>query len=102
MLLSFTDVRGVNSARGPDSSFGGDAGYVCLGSGKSTSRSGKRRARGRRDTRKGTMRGTESQRTNTQPHDMDDHEYGVMRTNTFWSHDVWFTSLNVRTVQEKK
>ena len=25
------DVRGVNSARGPDSSFGGNAGYVCLG-----------------------------------------------------------------------
>ena len=34
------------------------------------------------DTRKGTRRGTESQRTNAQPHNMDDHEHEVMRTNT--------------------
>ena len=43
-------------------------------SGKSTGRSGKRRASGRRDTR----RGTESEQTISQPHIMDDHR--VMRT----------------------
>ena len=30
----------------------------------------------------------QSQRTNAQPHNMDDHEYEVMRTNTFLGHDV--------------
>ena len=46
---------------------------------------GKRSARCRRDTRKGTRRGTEKQRTNAQPLIMDDHACGVMRTNTFLS-----------------
>ena len=30
----------------------------------------------------------EEHRENTQTHDMDDHENGVIRTNTFLSHDV--------------
>ena len=42
----------------------------------------------RRNTRKGTRRGTEREQTLNQPHNMDDHECGVMRTNTFLSHDV--------------
>ena len=41
--------------------------------GQSTSRSGKRRARGGRDTRRGTSRGTEREQTINQPHNMDDH-----------------------------
>ena len=55
------------------------------GSGQSTGRSGKRRAKWRTDTRKGTKRGTEREQTLNQPVTMDDHEYGVMRTNTFLS-----------------
>ena len=102
-------VWGVNSAKGQDSSVGGGAGNVCLGvcpherrgSGHSTGRSGKRRSRYRRDTRKGTTRGTEREQTISQPLTMDDHGYGVMRTNTILSHVVWHTSFSVRTVQEK-
>ena len=56
--------------------------------GQSTGRIGKRRARWRRDTRKGTKWRTEREQTINQPHIMDDHGYGVMNTNTFMSHDV--------------
>ena len=55
-------MRGVFSAKGPDSSFGGVPVGNCLGDdhteeevpGQGPGRSGKRRARDRRDTRKGT------------------------------------------------
>ena len=41
-----------------------------------------REEQGVRDTRKGTKRGTERELTINQPLIMDDHGYGVMRTNT--------------------
>ena len=83
-------VRGENSAKEQDSSVGGGAGNVCLGvvhmeeevQDRVQVEHGKRRARYGRDTRKGTRRGTEREQTINQQHIMDDHEYGVMRTNT--------------------
>ena len=82
--------------RGQHSSVGGVPVVNCLGAVRmeekrfrtGSGRSGMRRARCRRDTRKGTRRGTEREQTLNQPHNMDDHGDGVMRTNTFLSHDV--------------
>ena len=80
-------MGGVNSAKQRDSSFSEGAGYVCLGVVQMEEEVQDRiqvevgrEEQGTGETRKGTRRGTESQRTNAQPLIMDDHVYGVMRT----------------------
>ena len=69
LRTSHTSGRGVNSAKGQHSSFGGGAVVIRLhgrrGSGQSAGRRGNRWVRYRRDTRKGTKPGTE--RTDDQP-----------------------------------
>ena len=83
------------SAREQDSSIGGDAGYVRLGvvhmeeevQDRVQVEVG-REEQGVGETRKGTKRGTEREQTINQLLIMDDHECGVMRTNTFLSRDV--------------
>ena len=79
-------MRGVFSTKGPNSSVGGVPVVNCpwrqphggRGSGQCPGRSGKRRARDRRDTRKGTRRRTESM--NGQPHNVDDHGDDMTRS----------------------
>ena len=85
-----TCVR-VNSARRQDSSVGGGAGNVCLGAvhmeedvqDRVQVEVG-REVRGVRDTH-GMEQGEKHRKNKTinQPLTLDDHEYGVMRTNTF-------------------
>ena len=58
---------------------------------------------GREEQGEGETHGKEQARNQTinQPLIIDDHEFGVTRTDTFLSHVVCFTSLCMRTVQEK-
>ena len=85
------NVRGVNSAKEPDSSVG----VNCLGVDHVEEEvqdrvqvEVEREEQGIGETHGKEQGEEQSQRTNAQPHNMDDHEYEVMRTNTFLSHDV--------------
>ena len=89
-------MGGVNSARGRDSSFGGGAVVYCLGvvhmeegvQDRVQVEVG-REGQGEGETH-GKEEGEEQRREQTinQPLIMDDHGYGVMRTNTILSHVV--------------
>ena len=88
-------VREVNSAKGQDSSVGGGAVVNCLGvvHMEEVVQDRVQVEVGREEQGVGETHGKEQgeeQREHTinQPHNMDDHEYGVMRTNTILSHDV--------------
>ena len=72
-------MGGVNSARGQHSSFGGGAVVICLGVVHMTEKV---------ETHGKEQDEEHREQTINQPHHMDDHEYGVVRTNTFLSHDV--------------
>ena len=88
-------MGGVISARGQDSSCGGSAVVNCLGVVHMEEEVQDRVQVevGREEQSEGETHGKEQgeeqrERTDDQPLIMDDHEYVVMRTNTFLSHVV--------------
>ena len=90
-------MGGVNSARGQNSSFGEGAVVNCLGAVHMEEEVQDRVQVevGREEQGEGETHGKEQgeeqrerEQTINQPLTMDDHEYGVMRTNTFLSHVV--------------
>ena len=89
-------MRGVNSARRPDSPVGGVPVVNCLGVDHmeeevqvSVQVEVGREEQGIRETH-GKEQGEEQRRRRDNNHStsMDDQDYGLMRTNTFLSHDV--------------
>ena len=101
-------MGGVNSAREQDSSIGGGASNVCLGviHMEEEVQDRVQVEVGREEQGEGETHGkgqSEEQRSKEQPLTVDDHEYGVMRTNTFLNLEpMWCdTSFSMRTAQEK-
>ena len=103
-------MGGVSSARGQNSSFDEVAVVICLGAVHMEEEVQDRVQVevGREEQGVGETHGKEQgeeqrdkEQTLNQPHNIGDHEYNVMRTNTFLSHDVSVQSLCMRTVQEK-
>ena len=93
-LPRLESARGVSSAKRPDSSFGEGAVVSCLGvvhmeeevQDRAQVEVG-REEQGIGETR-GKEQGEEQRSNEKQSLTVDDHEYGVMRTNTLLSHDV--------------
>ena len=86
----------MSSAKRPDSSVGEGAVVICVGV-VHTEEEVQDRVQvevGREEQGIGETHGQElgeeqrENRRSSKPHKMDDHEHGVMRTNTFLSHDV--------------